>query len=180
MTTRLTILVSGAPAAGKSTLAQALAAALGLPLISKDEIKETLVDSLAGLAASSDDLTWSRRMGGAAMEVLWRLAGRCPAVILEANFRPHSDYEQMRLRRLGGRQIEIRCVCPADELTRRFAVRAITAHAAHPLTALSAELLAEFDGPMGVGPTIDVDTSQPVDLVALSTRLRDLIRPPPA
>jgi adenylate kinase family enzyme len=44
--TRGVVLVSGAPGADKTTLAVPLAAALGLPLLSKDQIKETLFDAL--------------------------------------------------------------------------------------------------------------------------------------
>ena len=40
------VLVAGWPGSGKSTLAAALAAELGLPLLSKDEIKEALMDGL--------------------------------------------------------------------------------------------------------------------------------------
>ncbi len=40
------VLVAGWPASGKSTLARALAAELGLPLLAKDEIKEALMDGL--------------------------------------------------------------------------------------------------------------------------------------
>jgi hypothetical protein len=73
------------------------------------------------------------------------VAQRCPAAVLEANFRPHSEYEQTQLRQLQAHLIEIYCVCPADELARRFAARARTAHPAHPLTELPADLLAEYD-----------------------------------
>jgi predicted kinase len=38
--------VAGWPGSGKSTPATALAAELGLPLLAKDEIKETLMDGL--------------------------------------------------------------------------------------------------------------------------------------
>ncbi|MFL6075446.1 MAG: AAA family ATPase [Mycobacteriales bacterium] len=174
MSTRLIILVSGAPAAGKTTLAIGLAAALRLPLICKDDIKETLVDTLGGPAG---DLTWSRRIGGAAMEVLWRLAERCPAAVIEANFRPHNEYEHSRLLQLQARIIEIHCVCPTDELARRFAARAPTAHAAHPLTELSTELVAEYDQPIGLGEVINIDTTRPVDLTQLTTRLASMIQP---
>lgn len=176
MSRRTIILVSGAPAAGKTTLATALAATLRLPLISKDDIKETLVDALAGPAA---DLAWSRRIGAAAMQVLWRLAERCPAAVVEANFRPHNPDEHARLHGLRAHIVEVHCVCPADELARRFAARAATAHAAHPLTALSAADIAEFDRPMGVGDVVEVDTTVPVDLDRLRTRLESLLGPGP-
>ncbi|MEU9166957.1 hypothetical protein AB0D34_03985 [Streptomyces sp. NPDC048420] len=53
------MLVTGAPGAGKSTLALPLAAELRFPLLTKDHIEETLHDS------------------------------RCPEAVLEANFLPH-------------------------------------------------------------------------------------------
>jgi len=71
---RRLVYVSGAPGAGKTSLAGPLAAELGYALITKDTIKETLHDALG---APDADLAWSRRLGGAAMELLWRLAARC-------------------------------------------------------------------------------------------------------
>jgi predicted kinase len=44
------IVLNGMAAAGKTTLARPLAAALGIPLVSKDAIKEALGDAAAGLA----------------------------------------------------------------------------------------------------------------------------------
>ena len=64
---RAVVLVSGAPASGKTSLAEPLAAALDFPLVSEDFIKETLLDSLDG--ATGDQL-WSRRLGTAAGEVV--------------------------------------------------------------------------------------------------------------
>lgn len=43
------VLVTGVPAAGKSTLARALSARLGMPLLSKDRVKEVLYDTLGEL-----------------------------------------------------------------------------------------------------------------------------------
>lgn len=91
---RQVVLVSGAPGAGKSTLARPLADLLGMPLLSKDVIKETLFDVLGHVA--DDELDSSRRLG-AAMELLWRLAAECPSVVLEANFRSQSGYERERV-----------------------------------------------------------------------------------
>ena len=66
---RRLVYVSGAPGAGKTTLAVPLAAELGWALLTKDRIKETLHDALGALEA---DLAWSRRLGAAAMELCGR------------------------------------------------------------------------------------------------------------
>src|SRR3954447_21159559 len=142
------VIVSGAPAAGKSTLARALAPLLGLSLIAKDDIKEALFDALGGPAG---DLAWSRKIGGAAMETLWRLAEQSAGCILEANFRPRSAYERGRFERLNAEIVEVYCACPPEVLIQRFHERAKTAHPAHVLTDLSAEMVAEFDVPVGIG-----------------------------
>jgi len=89
-TSRKILLVSGPPGAGKTTLARPLAGALGFAFISKDYIKETLFDVLGGTAGN---LAYSKTIGGCAMELLWVLAENCLNVVLEANFRYRSAYE---------------------------------------------------------------------------------------
>ena len=170
---RRVVLVSGAPGVGKTTTAEPLAAMLGFALISKDHIKETLFDALNG---KPGDLAYSRQIGGAAMEILWALAERCPQVVLEANFRPHSDYERSRISALEGQIVEVYCHCPREEIKRRFATRAQTEmrHPTHVLTTLPSELLDEYDGPIGIGTLIAVDTSTPVDVPSLLERIEDL------
>src|SRR6185437_13667312 len=91
---------SGAPGSGKTSLAVPLAAALGYALLAKDRIKETLHDAFG---APGPDRAWSRRLGGAAMELLWALAADAPAVVIEANFRPRSEYERAKLSGLAAR-----------------------------------------------------------------------------
>src|SRR4249919_3597083 len=105
---RRLVYVSGAPGSGKTSLAIPLAAELGYTLLAKDRIKETLHDALG---APESDLAWSRRLGGAAMELLWALAADAPAVVIEANFRPHSEYEKAKLSDLAARPVEVHCAC---------------------------------------------------------------------
>jgi len=175
--------VSGAPGAGKTSLAVPLAAALGFPLFSKDHIKETLADALTdtprGPSQDLQDLEFSRRLGGAAMELLWTLAMRAPEAVLEANFRPRSAYERGRIDALAAEVVEVFCDCGAAETARRFAARAAAGvHAAHPLRELSPELLAEYDGPVACGVVLRVDTSRPVDAAALARQVREVFQPP--
>jgi predicted kinase len=173
------LLVSGAPASGKSTLARALAQIFGYPLLSKDAIKESLFDSLGAhltrnLDAPEDAADLSRLLSRAAMEVLWSLAPECPQVILEANFRPRSDHERERISGLQGRKLEVYCHCGPEEAARRFRERATKTdhHPAHSMKIISAELLEEFDRPIGLCPVIDVDTGCPVNPLDVVERIR--------
>jgi predicted kinase len=169
------LLVSGAPASGKSTLARALAQIFRYPLISKDAIKESLFDSLAThLTRDLDAPDLSRMLSRAAMEMLWSLAPGCPQVILEANFRPRSDHERAHIAALQGRKLEVYCHCTLEEAARRFRERATKRdhHPAHSMKIISAELLEEFDRPVGLSPVIDVDTECPVNPLDVVERIR--------
>ena len=66
---RRLVYISGAPGAGKTSLAGPLAAELGYALITKDTIKETLHDALG---APDADLAWSRRLAAPR----WSCCGR--------------------------------------------------------------------------------------------------------
>jgi AAA domain len=164
------VIVSGALASGKTTLAAPLAERLGLPLPAKDIIKESLADQIPGPAG---DREWSRTLGGASMELIWALAGVTPGAVLEANFRPHSAYERGRLTALPGPLVEVHCRCPLDLATQRYAARHARGerHPTHVVGAVTLEMQAEFDRPMGLGPVIEVDTMAPVDLDALTARV---------
>jgi predicted kinase len=174
---RRVVLVSGPPGSGKSSLAVPLAEALGYALLSKDLVKETLWDALRPLDPSR---TWSHRIGGSAMEVLWALASRSPRVVLEANFRPRSDYERWRLEGLDARIVEVYCTCPLDVAQARFRQRARRPdhHPAHVDRAVTPEFLAEFDRPFGQWPVITVDTTQPVDVEALRAKVIGVLAGP--
>jgi hypothetical protein len=137
-------------------------------LLSKDQIKEVLYDALG--PGDGDALVWSRRLGNAAMELMWSLAARLPETVLEANFRPHSEYERSRLLALGRKVVEVHCRCPIDLAAARYSRRARSAghHPVHVVSDLTAALLAEFDGPMAIGAVIDVDTTKPLDVALVA------------
>ena len=79
------ILISGMPASGKSTMAAYLSRALGMPMFSKDAIKERLYDSV-GFRSRAEKV----QLGVAAMHILYDCARAClscgQSVILENNF----------------------------------------------------------------------------------------------
>jgi predicted kinase len=161
------VLVSGAPGSGKSTLARGLAKTIPMNLIGKDLIKETLWDVFG---PPSGDLEWSKRLGAAAMEVMWTLAAQSHRVILEANFRPHSGYERAKILGLSPNPLELYCHCPADVARERYRRRAAQSnhHPAHVSPNLDPELLREFDQPVGLGKVITVDTTLPVSVDELA------------
>jgi predicted kinase len=167
---RRIVLITGSPGAGKSTLAVPLAAELGFPLLSKDHIKETLHDSLDALEG---DLASSRRLGAAAMQLIWALAERCPQVVLEANFLPRHPDTRPRLDALAASVVEVYCQCPPAEAARRYAERAAHVHPVHVVHELSPEVLAQYDRPVGYGPVLAVDTTRPTDPPGIAARIRE-------
>ena len=164
---RRLVYVSGAPGSGKTSLAVPLAAELGYALLSKDRIKETLHDAFG---APDSDLAWSRRLGGAAMELLWALAADAPAVVIEANFRPHSDYEKTKLSALAARPVEVHCACPPELAVQRYNAR--VTHPVHVITTLQLNDMAEYDRPVGIGTLVTVDTTVPVHLPTVAATVR--------
>jgi len=163
------VVVSGTAGSGKTTLAVPLAAELGLPLISKDSIKEALADAL-GLG----DDAWSQRLGGASFEVLYALAATAPAAVLETSW--HRKLCAPRLRQLGRPVVEVFCHCPAGVLADRLRVRAATDR--HPIhremitPAMLDHLHVVRAKPVGIGPVLRVDTARDVDVGAIAAWVR--------
>ena len=171
---RRIVLVSGPPASGKTTLARPLAERLGFALLTKDDIKESLFTALDG---PPGDLAFSRKIGDAAMEILWTLAPHCPEVVLEANFRTKNNNERHKFAALlaypGTQAVEVYCRVPREEASRRFADRARHQrhHPAHALMEMSPNRIAEYEEPFALTPVIEVDTTMPLDLAALVSRI---------
>jgi hypothetical protein len=60
-------------------------------------------------------------------------------------------------------------------MARRFAERAASTrhHPAHALKSLSPELLSEYDGPIGIGSVITIETTRPVGTEDLVRRIQE-------
>lgn len=159
------VLVAGWPGSGKTTLATALAAELGLPLLSKDEIKEALMDGLG----PPETVAQSRRLGRAAVLAMLRVAAHCPGAVLDSTW---FGYTLPLARRLPGRLIEVHCSVPRDVARARYRARTAGRHAGHlDAKRADAELWGEPVRPLGLGPAVTVDTSGPVDLPELAASL---------
>jgi predicted kinase len=162
------VVVSGPPASGKTTLAGALAPALGLPLIAKDTIKEALMTVLP-----VPDVEASRRIGAASVAALLAVAAQAPGAVLESVWR--RSYAAAELARLPGGVVEVFCRCDPAVAARRYALRAGTRDAGHfdAERALAEIWNDEVARPVAGGwPVIEADTSGPVDIGSLAARVR--------
>jgi predicted kinase len=172
------VLVSGVPGTGKSTIAGPLAAELGFGLLAKDTIKEVLADELAA-DLRADPALASRRLGAAAMELLWALAAGIPAVVLDANFWVTDPRLPGRITALSDRPVEVFCHCSAELAAQRYAARLGRLHPVHAQGAgadrLGAAAVARSGRPVGIGAVLTVDTTGPVDVPALAVAIRPLL-----
>lgn len=129
----LLVIVSGAPASGKSSLAQRLAGDLRLPLLGKDACKELLADALG----PPPDVAASMQLGRAAYAILYHVAARlldagC-GVIIESNFRRGLSEGEILPLLKDAAGVQVHCSAPATVLEQRYAERAAAGarHAAH-------------------------------------------------
>jgi predicted kinase len=164
------VVVTGLPGSGKSTLARTLSQALGMPLISRDAIKE----QLAGPGAREVTPEESGRLGEVAFERVFELAAEADAAVIEASW--HPDRGRGRIADLPGPVIEVHCACPADIARRRYIERAKSRHHAH----LDSNRLddAELWSPtharaLGLSdPVIEVDSTAPIDVEGTADEIR--------
>jgi predicted kinase len=172
----LVVVVTGPPAAGKTTIARELAARLQLPLIAKDTIKEALFDALG-----TGDLAWSQRLGDATYLAMLAVAEESVAagadLVLEANFIRGGE---SRLAALPARFVQVHCSAPLELLVERYASR--ERHPGHVdrerSNALRDAVESGRHDPLNLpGETIRLDTSAPVDLTSVAERVRGASRP---
>jgi predicted kinase len=132
------VLITGAPATGKSTLARHLAGTLRLPLITKDGIKEVLGDALG--AADRDR---SKELGAASHALLYAVTGWLldagAGAIVESNFWRGVAEPGLQPLVTRSRAVIIHCEVSDDAVMRRFAARGSSGKR-HPVHFDGAEL----------------------------------------
>ncbi|MFY9825175.1 MAG: AAA family ATPase [Thermoanaerobaculia bacterium] len=174
------IVISGLPASGKTTLGRRLAHALGLPLLDKDEILESLFD---GLGVGNAE--WRNRLSRAADVVFQRLAGQTAGAVLASFWRhPQATAESGTptgwISTLSGTVVEVHCVCPPAVAAERFLSR--KRHDGHlDQDRRIEDLVADFVrlaalGPLGIGPLVEVDTGRAVDLDGVLRQVEEHLR----
>lgn len=115
------IVVTGAPASGKTTFVNKVGEDFSLPVIAKDELKEVLFDTV-GVA----DREFGRKLGVASFELIYlnssRLMRSDVAHIIEGNFKAGlaSDVLNKMSKRYGCEFLQFNFFVQGDELNKRF------------------------------------------------------------
>jgi predicted kinase len=181
------IIVAGPPATGKSDLAGKIAGEFGLPMITKDEFKEILAETLG---VTGPD--WSNRLSAAgrklAVHLARKLLDRGISVIIEANFTPQRDNAPLQhlTSDLDVAVVQVLCRTEGSVLMERFVRRAESGER-HPIHLEHHEgaehfrdlLLAGCSPPLDLrGVVIDVDTTDfnCIDEEAIYSQIRSVIR----
>jgi mRNA interferase MazF len=126
------ILITGHPATGKTKVANFLTAALDLPLIWKDQIKETLFDTLGW-----STVDWSRQLSAATWALLYQrielMLQTGASCMVEGNFDPTqaNGRWQTLAQNYAFDVIQVRCETEADILVKRYLGRIDERHPGH-------------------------------------------------
>ncbi len=179
----LLAIVSGAPGSGKTSLARRLSGELRLPLLAKDDFKETLCELLG-----APDQAASQRLGLAALALLRQTAGRLLAagvsVLMEANYQRGLSEPDLRPLLELAHSVQIHCGGDPETIVRRYLDRAARGerHAGHfdaeALPRLRELLARGAYEPLDLGvPILRVDTTAPAgyapDFAAIAAFLRE-------
>ncbi len=181
----LLIIITGAPATGKTTLGRKLGEQFALPFFSKDDFKGALFESLGW-----SDAAWSRKVGAASITLLRTVAraeltaGR--SLIVESNFRPAYDNEHFGqlVRTVTCEPFQIFCDAAPATLIERYQAR-WRSGARHPglvehglIDSFAADHLDGSYAPLVIGGTLhtlDTTDFSALDLTTLLSAIRDAL-----
>lgn len=177
------IIVSGPPCTGKTTLAHKIADQFHLPFVNKDDIKESLFNSLG-----TKDRAWSKQLGISSYQLLYYFtesilkAGH--SLVVESNFRPEYDSEKFRdlITKYSITPFQIQCQTQGDVLFARFKERSESGerHPGHVdylnYSEFEADILKGSYNPLEIGGEVTyIDTTDfsKIDYHGLYERIRN-------
>ena len=164
------IVVSGLPAAGKSSLGRLVADSLGFPFLDKDDILEAEFDKYPAVdmelrqrLSRESDLVFTQRAASLTSGVLvsfWRPANLSGAYGTATNW----------IATLGAPAVELHCKCEPRVARDRFLRR--SRHAGHNDNQRLESLVQQFDqlasiGPLGLWPCVTAETTDLRDISEL-------------
>jgi predicted kinase len=161
------IIVTGRPAAGKSTLAKWLSQELKFPLVSKDSIREELFDRLGW-----KDRKWAQELGKASVDMMFYFARAelevGHSIIMDNSFYPPVSNPRFQAlkEQYYAKSIQIVCDSDRETLFQRFKSRTESGsrHPGHGDQDVLEELYANLADTSSQileigGPVIEIDTT---------------------
>lgn len=185
----LTIVLCGLPAAGKSTLAERLSAASGLPVVGSDQTRKRLAGLAAGERGPQDIYTprWNRRVYAELGRLAAAHAGAGGGAIVDGTFRSEADRSAFAGSFAGAAPtVFVECLAPRAHRLERAARRerrgSSHSDASAALVAGEAFAWEELDD-ASAGLRLRLRTDRPpdaqlADLAARLDRLREPRRAP--
>ena len=163
------VLVNGVPASGKSSVARALSAVTGWPVLALDTVKNPFL-----LALPAGDRPFNRTLGQASSAAIFDIIAEAPpgcTFIVDAwfGFQPLATLMDS-IKRAGVDDLaEIWCNAPPKTIGARYLARLGTRPVGHPGADYVPELiqLAGRAKPSGLAPCFDLPTDQPLDMSLL-------------
>ncbi|GAA3102775.1 hypothetical protein GCM10010520_54890 [Rhizobium viscosum] len=169
------VMVNGVPASGKSGLSHALCKETGWPLLSLDTVKNPFLELI-----ESVDRPFNRILGRASYKAIFSsVAEAAPGstFIVDAwfGFQPVEVLREHIAMAGITEVVELWCHAPPEVIGDRYKNRSGQRLAGHPGLAYVPELieLAKRAEPSRLGPTLEVDTTIPIEMASVLTWVID-------